>query len=214
MKNMKKIVAALLVLTMVMALAGTAAMAASRLEGKFVVLTEDSNAYTAAKSSKKTASVAKEGSRGLCVDTCGSYAKVVVNMGDGTTAWFKKCDLDVDANQDLPVILFFWAKGGKGMSRCLKNTIDTNKALFHGKIKVTGHTNLRKNPGMKFKSQGVVEKCDKLKLTGRYGWDNRPVAWLEVCVKGKKLWVSSAFVKLTKEQDAFLYYVPKYVPVD
>ena len=32
------------------------------------------------------------------------------------------------------------------------------------KVKVTGHTNLRKNPGMKFKSQGVVEKGDRLKL--------------------------------------------------
>ncbi len=208
---MKKFVAMLLVLTMVMALAGTAAMAASRLEGNYVVLTDDSNAYTGPKSSKKTASVAKEGSHGYCVDTCGKFAKVIVNMGDGTYTWFKKCDLEVI---DYDQILFVWAKGGKGMSRCLKNTIDTNKALFHGKIKVTGHTNLRKNPGMRFKSQGVVEKCDRLKLTGRYGFDNRPVAWLEVCVKGKKLWVSSAFVKLTKEQDAFLYYVPKYVPVD
>ena len=54
MKNMKKIVAALLVLTMVMALAGTAAMAASKWVGNYVVLTENSNAYTAAKSSKKT----------------------------------------------------------------------------------------------------------------------------------------------------------------
>ena len=205
MKNMKKIVAALLVLTMVMALAGTAAMAASKWVGNYVVLTEDANAYTGPKSSKKTDSVAKEGSRGLCVDTCGSYAKVVVNMGDGTTAWFKKCDLDVDANQDLPVILFIWAKGGKGMSKCLKNTIGTNKAIFHGKIKVTGHTNLRKNPGMKFKSQGVVEKCDKLKLTGRYGYDNRPIAWLEVCKDGKKLWISTMFVELSEAMVDFLY---------
>ena len=61
---------------------------------------------------------------------------------------------------------------------------------------------------MKFKSQGVVEKCDKLKLTGRYGYDNRPVAWLEVCVKGDKLWVSSAFVDLNNDQKEFLFYVP------
>ena len=202
MKNMKKIVAALLVLTMVMALAGTAAMAASKWVGNYVVLTEDSNAYTAAKSSKKTASVAKEGSHGYCVDTCGKYAKVIVNGTDGTYAWFKKCNLEVVDND---TILFVWAKGGKGMSCCMKNTIDTNKALFHGKIKVTGHTNLRKNPGMKFKSQGVVEKCDKLKLTGRYGYDNRPVAWLEVCKDGKKLWVSTMFVELSEAMVDFLY---------
>jgi hypothetical protein len=200
---MKKFVAMLLVLTMVIALACTTAMAASRLEGKFVVLTEDSNAYTAAKSSKKTASVAKEGSHGYCVDTCGKYAKVIVNAADGTYAWFKKCNLVV---VDIDTILFVWAKGGKGMSCCMKNSIDTDKALFHGKIKVTGHTNLRKNPGMKFKSQGVVEKCDKLKLTGRYGYDNRPIAWLEVCKDGKKLWVSTMFVELSEAMVDFLYY--------
>ena len=202
---MKKFVAMLLVLTMVMALAGTAALAASRLEGNYVVLTEDSNAYTAAKSSKKTKSVAMAGSHGYCMDTCGDYAKVIVNQNDGTYAWFKKCDLAVIDNS---TTLFVWTKGGKGMSCCMKNTIGTNKRLFNGKIKVTGHTNLRKNPGMKFKSQGVVEKCDKLKLTGRYGYDNRPVAWLEVCVKGDKLWVSSAFVDLNNDQKEFLFYVP------
>jgi hypothetical protein len=190
---MKKFVAMLLVLTMVMALACTTAMAASRLEGKFVVLTEDSNAYTAAKSSKKTASVAKEGSHGYCVDTCGKYAKVIVNATDGTYAWFKKCNLEVI---DYDQILFVWAKGGKGMSRCLKNTIDTNKALFHGKIKVTGHTNLRKNPGMKFKSQGVVKKGDVLKYKGQIGWDNRGFAWYKIRKDGKTLWISENFSTL------------------
>ena len=73
-------------------------------------------------------------------------------------------------------------------------------------VKVTGHTNLRKNPGMKFKSQGVVEKGDMLKLTGRYGYDDRGVAWLEICKGGKKLWVSTMFVELTDVQYDYLYW--------
>ena len=198
---MKKFVAMLLVLSMVLVLA-SAAMAESDLVGNYVQLTADSNAYTAAKSSKKTASVAAKGSIGFCVKVCGKYAKVCVNVAGDTYVWFKKCDLKV---VDASGVLVIWAKGGKGMSTCRKATIGTNKALFNGKIKVTGHTNLRKNPGMKFKSQGVVEKCDKLKLTGRYGYDNRNVAWLEVCKNGKKLWVSTMYVALTADQILFLY---------
>ena len=198
---MKKFVAMLLVLSMVMVLACTA-LAESKLVDSYVLFTADSNAYTAAKSSKKTASVAAKGSVGWCVKVCGKYAKVCVNVKGGTFAWFKKCNLEAVKADGVLVV---WAKGGKGMSTCRKNTIGTNKALFNGKIKVTGHTNLRKNPGMKFKSQGVVEKCDMLKLTGRYGYDDRGVAWLEICKKGTKLWVSSMYVALTDAQLLFLY---------
>ena len=55
------------------------------------------------------------------------------------------------------------------------------------------------------KALGHVAPSDKLKLTGRYGWDNRPVAWLEVCKDGKKLWVSSMFVELNDAMWAVLY---------
>ena len=196
---MKKFVSMLLVLTMVLALCSTAF--AASLAGNYVILKCDSNAYNSAKSSAKTKSVAAKGSIGICDKVCGKYARVTVNLA-GTTTWFKKCDLKLAEEE---TIAFKWVKGGKGMSQCMKSTIGTNKALFKGKIKVMEHTNLRKNPGMKFKSQGVVEKCDMLKLTGRYGYDNRLVAWLEVCYKGRKLWVSTLCVKLTGDQTDFLY---------
>ncbi len=202
MKNMKKIVAALLVLTMVLAFAG-AALAESHLVNRYVYLTKDSNAYTAPKSSKKTESVASKDSVGYCVKVCGDYAKVLVNVADDTYCWFKKCNLKVYKLEG--PVLVVWTKGGKGMSTCRKSTIDCDKSVFHGKIKVIAHTNLRKNPGLKFKSQGVVEKCDKLKMTGRYGYDNRGVAWIEVCKDGKKLWVSSMFVELNDAMWAVLY---------
>ena len=190
---MKKFVAMLLVLSMVVALTCTA-LAESKLVGNYVQLTADSNAYTAAKSSKKTASVAEKGSVGYCVKVCGKYAKVLVNRWDDTYVWFKKCDLKVT---DIDYISVHWAKGGKGMSTCLKDTITTIPGLKGVMLKVTGHTNLRKNPGLKCKSQGVVEKCDKLKATGRVGFDTRGALWFEICKSGKKLWVSNHFIERT-----------------
>ena len=52
---MKKAVSMLLVLTMVLALAGTA-MAACKIEKGWVVFTKDANSYNAAKESKKPSS--------------------------------------------------------------------------------------------------------------------------------------------------------------
>ena len=194
---MKKFVAMLPVLSMVTVLACTA-LAESKLVGNFVLFIADSNAYTAAKASKKTASVAEKGSVGYCEKVCGKYAKILVNQYEDmyTYAWFKKCDLKVTG---IDYVSVFWAKGGKGMSSCMKDTITTIPGLKGIMLKVTGHTNLRKNPGLKFKSQGVVEKCDKLKSTGRVGLDTRGVLWYEICKSGKKLWVSGHFIEKTDQ---------------
>jgi len=62
-------------------------------------------------------------------------------------------------------------------------------------VKVNSHTNLRKTPSLQGKSQGVVEKCTKLKLTGHRGIDDAEVSWLGVCYKGKKLFVCTEFLK-------------------
>ena len=196
MKNMKKLVAALLVMTMVVALATTAFAACKIKKGMYVEFKCDSAAYTAAKESKKTKSVVEKGSTALCNKVCGKFARLIVNEAAGTEAWFKTCDLK---ESDVESIWVFWAKGGKGMSTCRKGTIMKLPGLKGMKLIVTGHTNLRKNCGMKFKSQGVVEKCDKLKSTGYIGWDDRGVMWFQVCKGGKKLWVSSNFIKATDE---------------
>lgn len=188
---MKKFVSMLLVLTMVLALASTAMAAVKFLPGDMVILKDDATAYTAAKSSKSTKNVAAAGSVALVVKECGDYVKVCVNLVAGTTVYFKKCDCSLYYG-DSPVLVV-WAKGGKGMSTCIKSSITPYKP-YMTKVKVTGHTNLRKNPGMKFKSQGVVEKGDVLKYKGYIGIDDRMlVPWFKVRYKGKNLWISHAY---------------------
>lgn len=201
---MKKFIAALLVLTMVFTLA-TTAMAACKFEpGDLAELKKDANSYSEAKSGKKTKNVAKEGSVVEVVKECGDYVKVIVNHDAGTTVYFKK-DVLKHYNGVWTEAYVIWAKGGKGMSTCQKDTIIFNSAIKGFYVKVTGHTNLRKNPGLKCKSQGVVEKGDLLKLTGRVGFDDRHVLWVEVCKSGKKLWLSMHFVKC-RADGRFKYY--------
>ena len=189
---MKKILSMLLVLTMVLAFASTAMAATNYTAGDMIVLKRDANAYDAAKSSKKTKSVAAEGSTALVVKQCGDYVQVVVNWG-GTTTYFRKCDVTLYyGTKGISVI---WNKGGKGMSTCIKDSIIDFMPQMT-KVKVTGHTNLRKNPGMKFKSQGVVKKGDVLKYKGQIGWDNRGFAWYKIRKDGKTLWISENFSTL------------------
>jgi len=194
---MKKFVSILLVLTMVLALAGTAMAACKITKNTWVFFCKDANAYTAARSSKKTNNVVQKGSHAWCDRVCGDYARVIVNVDDNTKRWFKVSTLkEYEEADEYPMTYVVWAKGGHGMSESVDTTkVSGLKGLY---VKVTGHTNLRKDAGMECKSQGVVEKCTLLKCTGKVGYDNRYQGiynWIQVNHKCSKVWVSSNFVK-------------------
>ena len=199
---MKKLVSMMLVLTMVLAVATSAVAACDIKAGMWVEFKKDSTAYSAAKSGKETKNVVQKGSVAYCDKVCGKYARLIVNVNADTKAWFKVDDLKETSKFVTKVV---WAKGGKGMSteRAIYPTDPVIKGLY---VKVSGHTNLRKAPGMKCASQGVVEKGKLLKLTGRYGFDDRDVEWFEVCYKGKKLWVSTNFLKVRSNGYTIRFY--------
>ena len=199
---MKKFVSVLLVLTMVLAVTATAVAACNIKAGMWVEFKKDSPAYTAAKSSKKTNNVVAKGSFAQCDKVCGKYARLIVNSDSDIKRWFKTEDLKQAPEEGIERVV--WAKGGKGMSS--KGYVYSSDKHLKGKyVKVSGHTNLRKNPGMKCKSQGVVKKGDLLKLTGRVGLDDRGVLWAEICKSGKKLWLSMYFIKC-RADGRFKYY--------
>ena len=203
---MKKFLSALLVLTMVLAIAGSAMAATKFTLYKMVEFKCDSNAYSAAKASKKTNNVVAKGSRAQVRCVSGKFVKLRVNRASKKEMWFKACDLKNTNKTDTKVV---WAKGGRGMSsRDWTDPIKTYDFAKGKYVKVSGHTNLRKTPSLHCKSQGVVEKCTLLKATGRYAEDDRDVCWEEVCYKGKKLWVSDNFLYMETE------YLPKYYDKD
>lgn len=190
---MKKFISALLVLTMVLALASTA-MAACDISKGWVKFTKNAYTYSAPKSSKKNVSAVKCGSVAECDKVCNNFARVIVSMS-GDKRWFKASALKQVTDKEKQVFHVVWAKGGKDMS--LVDIKKTKLLGLTGKVKVTGHTNLRKQPSLECKSQGVVESGKCLKLTGYVGRDDRGVIWYEVCYKGQKLWLSDNFAKLS-----------------
>ncbi len=198
---MKKLISMLLVLSVVLALAGTALAACDFEKGQYVVFKCDSAAYNAPKASKKTNNVVLKGSCAEVRCIRGSYVKLLVNRVSNIEKWFKACDLKV---ADTDIILVVWAKGGKGMS-FKAGKILTDKSILKGTVKVTGHTNLRKTPSLHKKSQGVVEKGKCLKLTGRFAADNRKIIWVEVKDKCQKNWISQPFTNLSDETILILY---------
>jgi hypothetical protein len=120
--------------------------------------------------------------------------------------WFKAADLK-SAAKDKRYTLVIWAKGGKGMSTRLWGIpIFTNEYIKNCYVKASGHTNLRKTPSLNCKSQAVVEKCDLLKLTGRFAADDRFVTWYEVCYKGKKLWLSANYIMRSSRTDDYKFF--------
>jgi len=188
--TMKKFLSVLLVLTMVLAIAGSAMAACKFEKGDWVEFKRDANAYNAAKSSKKTNNVVAKGSHAQVKGVCGNYVKVRVNEASKIDKWFKAADLKT-APKDNRWTWVIWAKGGKGMSTRLWGIpITTNNYIKNCYVKTSGHANLRKTPSLNCKSQATLEKCVMLKLTGRIGIDDRIVSWYEVCYKGKKLWLS------------------------
>ena len=199
---MKKLVSMLLVLTMVLAVASTAMAACDIKVNTFVEFKKDSAAFTEAKSSKETKSVVKKGSTAFCDKICGKYARLVVNSSANTKRWFKVADLK-ESSKDY--VLVVWAKGGKGMSSKV-SLYEVNPVIKGLYVKVSGHTNLRKSPSLHCKSQAVVEKCELLKLTGRWGFDDRGIEWLEVCYKGKKLWLSTNYIAVRSDGIVMRFY--------
>ncbi len=198
---MKKFVSMLLVLSMVLALAGTA-MAAKYDKGTLVEFKCDANSYTKANNKKMTKNVARKGSIAEVRCYSGSFVKLRVNAASKIDRWFKSCKVTEAEDQEAD-ILVFWAKGGKTMSYKTGKPVKDEEGILKGKIKVTGHTNLRKTPSLHLKSQGVVEKGDCLKMTGRFAKDDREAIWVEVSTKKcKKLWVSLEFTNLKDEYDA------------
>ena len=200
---MKKLISMLLVLSVVLALAGSALAACDFKKGQYVVFKCDSAAYNAPKASKKTNNVVAKGSFAECDKVCGKYARLIVNSASDIKRWFKTEDLKQAPEEGLEKVV--WAKGGKGMSS--KGYVYSSDKHLKGKyVKVSGHTNLRKTPSLHCKSQAVVEKCTMLKLTGRTGFDNRHCEWFEVCYKGKKLWLSMWYIKVKADGVAIQLY--------
>lgn len=208
---MKKLIAALLVLTMVLALTGTAFAACKFQIGDHVKFTKNTVAYSAPRDSKDTDTIVRKGSIARVVDTKGSkWIKLQLNYTDATkTGWFKADDLKATNNFWTTVyfgniqiatvdIYVTYSNAGVGGSSVLFNNVkDTvNKCV---QVKATAKVWMHWQPCLKKNYGKALHNGDKVKYRYMLGMDDRYVGFYGIRYKGKNLWVSSQYSKLIKK---------------
>lgn len=226
MKTMKKLVAALLVLTMVLALTGTAMAGCKFKIHQYVKFTKNASAYTEPKSSKKTddpETIVSKGSVGCVEGVQGDWVLVRLtpygvkgnfvcpDFGPCYCGWFKSDVL----KGSLPVagtidgILVRFSNGGVGLSipalldeegfYYFKDSGDTRiSADCYKNVKTTGKVWLHKTPSLSNSYGKALMKDKKVKYRRCYSFDTRGVMFYGVRYEGKCLWVSSLYSKLVK----------------
>ena len=78
----------------------------------------------------------------------------------------------------------------------------TGVALAAGKVKATGSVNLRKGPGLGYGKVAAVKKGTTLDYLGEISTDSRGVDWYKVRYRGKNVWISSRYSKITSKGTA------------
>ncbi len=215
MSKMKKLVAALLVLTMVLALAGSAMAGCKIEEGNCVKFTKNTVAYDH-KGGKPTNTIVRKGSYAIVDCVKGDWVRLVLDYV-GVTRWFKTDNLVVttkgkyvkELGEELYIYVTY-SQGGVGKSSELItfddedqiDELDFNNLRLspdcYKHVKATASVWLHKESSLK-KNYGVaLHKGDKVTYRRKWGWDTRFIIFYGVKYKGKCLWVSSRYSKLVK----------------
>lgn len=207
MKNLKKLVAALLALTFVLGMTSVAFAAPkfskSDVEsGLFVKFTGTVYGYKSASTAKRSDIIIRKGSVGLLTKLSGTkWGKVIITDGEMNATgkekalWFKVDKLEEVEDQDTAYICCYFASGGDNMSLESEGKPIKFKYLKGKKVKLSGNANLRKTASLKGKSCGVVRKGQKLTCTGLVDFDSRVVVFFQVKHNGKKYYVSTQYLK-------------------
>lgn len=222
MKTMKKLVAALLVLTMVLALTGTALAACKWQKYQPVIFTKNAVAYKTKGGSSTSTIVAKGSTAWVACDQKDSkWVKLYLNMGDDSvTRWFKTDDLkawkgldikDEDGNvvdTIFPICVVYCNGGNKLSTVALDENgnpyIKDDKGAYQitaeckKHVKATAKVWIHKNPSLSKSYGKALRKDDKVDYRRKYGVDNRGIVFFGIKYEGKCLWVSSAYSKVVK----------------
>jgi len=204
MKNVKKIVAALLVMMMVLALASTAFAYKEeaidykvRFKGSAWGYDHVTNQYGKGKSSVAI----RKGSVLWASAKKGNWYKIwLPGRGDSEAIalWFCGDYLKTEVEDDWKLV---YSSGGSG--RSLPEDVTETIAAKYKKVaiaKAGRRSNIRKTASLKGKSLGVLRYGKTLKLHPDHikQMDLRGVWFYKVLYNGKPAWISAEYTKLTK----------------
>ena len=218
---MKKLVAALLVLTMVLALTGSA-FAETICVGDYVKFTKNGYAYSEAKASKKVSGpevIVRKGSIAKAIAKKGDYVFLQLTPGylneklgntyevsTGLYAWgywFKKGVLDTVKKDANKIINVTFANGGNGKSKVvLSNIPDAGEyqitASDKKHVKATAKVWMHYTPSLSSSYGKALHKDDKVTYRRVYGIDSRMTTFWGIKYNGKCLYVSENYTKVVK----------------
>ena len=220
MKNMKRLIAALLALTLVLALNGAAMASCKFSEDDRVEFTKNASAYFDHYSDEKSGTIVRKGSIAVVKRTYGdSWVELYLNAGDTSkTGWFKTSSLKkttkvvkVEAgNKKWTVYVFVcYVKGGaKGSDTYMGPYDDSGKWFDDGgyrisencykHVKATGDVWMHKEPSLQCKYKTALRKHQKVSYRRKWALDDRLVPFYGIRYNGKCLWVSAMYSKLVK----------------
>lgn len=210
MRNMKKLVAALIVLTMALAMASTALAYTAQEYNHFVQFTGSAWGYEKVTNNygRNRSDVAlRKGSIGWADLKKGDWYRVwVISRAaeydwrdESQKLWFNGEYLK---DADGPARLIF-SSGGSGRPTALADQDEEKITGGYKYVKIAKsgrRTNIRKSAGLNGKSYGVLRYGHKLKLHKDMvkKMDGRGVYWYKVVYQGKTRWVSAEYTKLVK----------------
>ena len=181
---MKKFIAALLVLTMLVA---TVAFATD-----YVKFTGTATGYNK-RGSGKTGTVIKKGSVAEVNQWNSDKSWVQVILDSKTKLWFKAKYVKEDKSASAAKIVY--AAGGTNRSEVGSEIAMTGFT----KVRATGKCNIRATASLRGKSLGTFKKGMRFDFTGKVSTDSRGVDWYSVRTdSGANAWVSSVYCKLEK----------------
>jgi len=228
MKTMRRLVAALLVLTMVLALSGTA-MAENKFKvGDYAKFTKNTHLYDGHHNHKITDTIVRKGSWAQVIDTFGSnwvllrLNPVAVSETGAYVipiipymAWVKTGDLK-KISEDKALWNVIWVdEAGNAQLLAIADThvVFSNKGNGYSEpwilykdystpsinhVKATAKVWMRKTYALKKNYGRALHKDDVVKYRHQVGFDTRAVAFYGIRYKGEKLWVSSEYSRLVK----------------
>lgn len=220
MKTVKKLVAALLVLTLVLALTGSAMAGCKFKVGDRVEFTKNTALYDDHHDSDKTDTIVRKGSFSVVKSTCGDkWVELYLDPSDLTnTKWFKTDNLkktdkyaEVRAGNKIwtTYVLICYSNGGVGKSGAyLGPWADTGEWLSEGgyrisvddykHVKANAKVWLHREPSLKKSYGKALHKDEKVAYRRVWALDSRVVPFLGVRYEGKCLWVSMLYTEIVK----------------
>ena len=217
---MKKLVAALLALALVLALTGGAMAECGFKAEDCVEFTRNAPAYKNHRDSARTDTVVRKGSISVVKSTFGDkwVELYLAPYDENNTGWFRAGDLkktrktvEIRAGGTLwtSSVFICYANGGVGKSATyLGPWADSGRWISdsgyrissdgYRHVKATAKVWLHREPSLKKSYGKALRKGDKVNYRRQWALDSRLVPFLAVRYEGKCLWVSMQCAKIVK----------------